>query len=48
MLKSIGMKARIDMEHILGKQVYLELYVKVLKKWRDKEKYLNELGFNDF
>lgn len=48
MLKSIGMKSRIDMEHILGKQVYLELYVKVLKKWRDKEKYLNELGFNDF
>lgn len=48
MLKSIGMKSRIDMEHILGKQVYLELYVKTLKKWRDKEKYLNELGFNDF
>ncbi len=48
MLKNIGMKARQDMEHILGKQVYLELYVKTLKKWRDKEKYLNELGFNDF
>ncbi len=48
MLKEIGMKARTDMEHILGKQVYLELYVKVLKKWRDKEKYLNELGFNEF
>lgn len=48
MLKEIGMKSRIEMEHILGKQVYLELYVKTLKKWRDKEKYLNELGFNDF
>jgi GTP-binding protein Era len=48
MLKEIGIKARTDMEHILGKQVYLELYVKTLKKWRDKEKYLNELGFNDF
>ena len=29
-------------------QVYLELYVRVLKKWRDKEKYLNELGFNEY
>lgn len=48
MLKEIGMKARIDMEHLLGKQVYLELYVKTLKKWPDKEKYLNELGFNEF
>ena len=48
MLKEIGMKARKDMEEILKKQVYLELYVKTLKKWRDKEKYLNELGFNEF
>lgn len=48
MIKEIGMKARIEMEELLGKQVYLELYVKTLKKWRDKEKYLNELGFNDF
>ena len=36
------------MELLLKKQVYLELYVKTLKKWRDKEKYLNELGFNEF
>ncbi len=48
MLKEIGIKARSDMESLLGKQVYLELYVKVLKKWRDKEKYLDELGFNEF
>lgn len=48
MLKSIGMSARQDMEQLLGRQVYLELYVKTLKKWRDKEKYLNELGFNEF
>ena len=47
MLKEIGMRARTDMEKLLGKQVYLELYVKTLKKWRDKEKYLNELGFNE-
>lgn len=47
MLKEIGMRSRVDMESLLGKQVYLELYVKVLKKWRDKEKYLDELGFNE-
>ena len=48
MLKEIGMKARVEMETLLKKQVYLELYVKTLRKWRDKEKYLNELGFNEF
>ncbi len=48
MLKEIGMLARKDMEILLKKQVYLELYVRTLKKWRDKEKYLNELGFNEF
>ncbi len=46
-LKEIGIKARGEIEKILGKQVYLELYVKTLKKWRDKEKYLNDLGFNE-
>ena len=46
-LKEIGIKARGEIEKILGKQVYLELYVKTLKKWRDKEKYLTDLGFNE-
>ena len=46
-LKEIGIKARGEIEKILGCQVYLELYVKTLKKWRDKEKYLTELGFNE-
>ena len=48
MLKNIGMLARRDMEKLLGKQVYLELYVKTIKNWRDKERYLSELGFKDF
>ena len=48
MLKKIGMLARSDMETLLGKQVYLELYVKTIKNWRDKERYLSELGFKDF
>lgn len=48
MLKQIGSLARKDMENLLGKQVYLELYVKTIKNWRDKERYLSELGFKDF
>ena len=48
MLKRIGTSARHDIEALLGTKVYLELYVKTIKKWRDKEKYLTELGLNDF
>lgn len=47
MIKEIGTRARLDIEEFLGKKVYLELFVKVLPKWRDKDKYLNELGFRD-
>ncbi len=47
LLKSVGIEARKDIEDLIGKQVYLELYVKTLKNWRDKEKYFQELGFND-
>lgn len=47
-IKEIGILARKDIEELLGKKVYLELYVKTIKKWRDKEKYLTEFGFNDF
>lgn len=45
MLKEIGMLARCDIEEMIGKKVFLELYVKTIKNWRDKEKYLRELGF---
>jgi len=47
-IKEIGTKARYDIEELLGKRVYLELFVKVIPKWRDKEKYLQEFGFNEF
>ena len=47
MLKEIGTQARMDLEKMFNKKVYLELYVKTLKKWRDKDKLLNELGFNN-
>ena len=48
MIKEIGIRARKDIEELLGKKVYLETYVKTIKKWRDKEKYLQEFGFTDF
>lgn len=45
MIKVIGREARIDMEKLLGKKVYLELYCKTIKKWREKEKYIKDLGY---
>ncbi len=48
MLKKTGTLARIDLEDLFGKKVYLELYVKVIENWKDKEKYLKELGFFDY
>ncbi len=47
-LKEVGILARQDIEEMLNKKVYLELYVKTIKKWREKDKLLHELGFNDF
>ncbi len=48
MIKEIGIRSRKELEEFLGKKVYLETYVKTIKKWRDKEKYLQEFGFNEF
>lgn len=47
-IKDIGIKARKDIEQFVGKKVFLDIYVKTIKKWRDKEKYLAEFGYNDF
>lgn len=47
MLKTIGTEARKDIEAMLQKPVYLELFVKTVKNWRNKEKYLIELGFDE-
>ncbi|MDD4027459.1 MAG: GTPase Era [Bacilli bacterium] len=44
-IKEIGTKARIDIEKLLQKKVFLKLYVKCIPKWRDKEKHLSKLGF---
>ncbi|MDO4963462.1 MAG: GTPase Era [bacterium] len=48
MIKKIGISSREDLEKLLNKKVYLELFVKTVKKWREKEKYLSEFGFKDF
>lgn len=48
MIKQIGIEARSDIEELLGKKVYLELFVKVVNNWREKEKYLTEFGFKEF
>ncbi|MBQ4262626.1 MAG: GTPase Era [Bacilli bacterium] len=45
LIKQIGIESRADMEKLLGKKVYLELYVKTIKKWREKEKVIKDLGY---
>ncbi|MCD4770333.1 MAG: GTPase Era [Bacteroidales bacterium] len=45
MLKKTGSEARVDIEELLGKKVYLELYVKVNKEWRDNERKLKSFGY---
>ena len=47
LLKSVGIEARKDIENLVGKKVYLELYVKTIKNWRDRDRYLAELGFDE-
>ncbi|MDR2906713.1 MAG: GTPase Era [Bacteroidales bacterium] len=44
-LKRVGKEARLQMEKFLGKKVFLELFVKVMKDWRDNEKILKRFGY---
>lgn len=46
MIKDIGIAAREDIEKLVGKRVDLELFVKTVNNWRDKDKLLAELGFD--
>lgn len=45
-LKRIGVEARKDLERFFGKQIHLELYVKVNKNWRSNDKQLRRFGYN--
>ena len=44
-LKRVGTAARLDIEAFFGKKVFLNLYVKVLKDWRNKENELKNFGY---
>lgn len=45
-LKQIGIEAREDIEKLLGRHVHLQLFVKVVEDWRNKERELDEMGIH--
>ncbi|MDE6243435.1 MAG: KH domain-containing protein, partial [Muribaculaceae bacterium] len=44
-IKKVGIEARKDIEKFFGKRVYLELFVKVEKDWRNRENKLKAFGY---
>ncbi len=46
-VKDIGTRARADIEALLGKNVYLKLFVKVVEDWRNRERDLDDIGVRD-
>jgi len=46
-LKAIGQQARVDMENVFGRKVFLQLWVKVKDKWADDERMLRGLGYSE-
>ncbi|KAA1040074.1 GTPase Era [Macrococcus equipercicus] len=47
MLKEVGKRARQDIEMLLGSKVYLELWVKVQKDWRNKPNFIRQIGYRE-
>lgn len=47
LLKEVGKRSRQDIEHLLGSKVFLELWVKVQKDWRNKAANLRDFGFKE-
>lgn len=47
LLKEIGKRAREDIEALLGTKVYLNLWIKVKKDWRNQDNYIRNFGFYD-
>ncbi len=45
-LKKIGQRARVDIEQMVGRPVFLDLHVKVREKWRENEAFLKRLGYS--
>ncbi|GAK39646.1 GTPase Era [Paenibacillus urinalis] len=46
LLKEVGKRSRQDIERLLGSKIFLELWVKVKKDWRNQERVLKDLGFH--
>lgn len=47
LLKEVGVRARKDIEMLLGSKVFLEIWVKVQRDWRNKSTHLRDFGFRD-
>jgi len=46
-IKDIGTKARMDIEKLVGKKVFLKLFVKVVEDWRNRERDLDDIGVRE-
>ncbi len=46
-IKRVGMESRREMERFFGKQIHIELYVKINKDWRSNQQMLRRFGYND-
>jgi GTPase len=46
-IRDVGIKARQDIENLLGKKVFLKLFVKVVEDWRNQERSLDEIGIKE-
>lgn len=46
-IKDIGTRARVDIEKLLGKKVFLKLFVKVVEDWRNRERDLDDIGVHE-
>jgi GTP-binding protein Era len=46
-IKDIGTRARVDIEKLLGKKVFLKLFVKVVEDWRNRERDLDDIGIRE-
>ncbi|HPF52984.1 MAG TPA: GTPase Era [Draconibacterium sp.] len=48
MLKKVGSEARTDAEEFFSKKIFLQIYVKVAKDWREKDKQLKKFGYDAY
>jgi len=46
MIKRVGTEARKDAEEFFNKKIFMELFVKVSKDWREKDKQLKNFGYD--